>query len=361
MEHLTDADVAKLIKRVAAGSSEIEDYRSLASHFTRVGRLEDSVQIYQNCLLLPLSVLARARVARDLGSLLFRQGKSAEARDLALDSLRRVAEQPETVELATARGLHEALIAHCMSADNIPGAQEAARRVCDSLESLVARHRNPEEIGLLYAELGDLYLLAEEPENAAVAAARALQHNLPSQDRVACSLTLAEGLRQLGRLADALGHLEAASAEIHSEPGLTPSLCLTRGLVLRGLRRPRDAREALMEAVRTGKDVPYLQQDCEFWKAVYGNLAELLYEAKEYHAAAETLINLLRQYPAGAVGRCRVITWLGDCYVFVDEHDRARQCFEMVLESPDASEDERSEARIAISRLPMLRSRWRRH
>ena len=94
--------------------------------------------------------------------------------------------------------------------------------------------------------------------------------------------------------------------------------------------------------------------------AVHGNLAELCYEVKDYRDAAVVLGRLLQHYPPGTPGRYRVLTWLGDCYVFLRDYDRASRCFETVLNAVDSEETERAEARIAMNSVPRSRKR-RRH
>lgn len=86
---LTEGAAAALARRVAEGSDDVEDYRSLAGHLYETGHPEEALRIYRQCLAMPMSGVASAWAARDLGSLLYRQGDYAEATTLAHDSLRR--------------------------------------------------------------------------------------------------------------------------------------------------------------------------------------------------------------------------------------------------------------------------------
>jgi tetratricopeptide (TPR) repeat protein len=353
---LSEDAAAVLAKRVASGTADKEDYRSLAAYLDRTGRLDEAATIYLDCLRLPLTVLQRAEVSRDLAFLLYKQGNFAGALELAHASLGSLASEPGTPGVLFERGLIEALIAHCLATGNLAGVHDAARTAADTLQQ-ISESQDFATRGLIYARLADLYLLIEEPRKSVLAAEQALQHELPRRDRIACLITLAEGHRGLSRLTEALEHLDSAVGLVDSEPELRPLLYLTLGLVLRGLHRGSDARAAFAECLQAAQQITYVRSDKEFYRAAYGNLAELFYESKDYYKAIDAIRELLQTYPAGTPGRYRVLTWLGDCYVFIEDYVRAKQCFESVLNARDSEEDERREARAAMTTLSR---RWKR-
>lgn len=345
-----------LAQRVASGTADNEDCRSLAAHFSRTGRLDEAATIYRDYLRLPLTVLQRAEVARELGSLLHKQGDFTSALELAHSSLRSLASERGTPDVLFERGLLEALIAHCLSSGNLPGVDDAVRTAANTLQQ-ISECQNSATRGLIYAQLADLHLLIEEPHKSVLAAEQALQHELPHRDRVDCLISLAEGYRELGRLTEALEHLNSAVRLVDTEPELRPPLYLTLGLVLRGLHRGSDARAAFAECLQAVQQITHLRSDKEFSRAAYGNLAELFYESKDYYKAIDAIRGVLQTYPPRTPGRYRVLTWLGDCYVFIEDYVRAKQCFDSVLNARDAEEDERREARAAMTTLSR---RWKR-
>jgi tetratricopeptide (TPR) repeat protein len=342
-----EADATVLARKVAAGTAEVEDYRTLATHLESIGRLDEAIRTCRACLARAISGIARARVERDLATLLYRQGELSSALDVVRNSSQALMAEPDGPDVRLERGLHEAFTVHCLVANNSMGLQDVVSKAIELLER--ARGDDISETkALIETELAYLYLLAGDKDSAILTAEQALRLELSRRDRIGCVITLAEALRERGEGTIALKWLEGLLPEAHSEPELAPLFYLTYGLVLRGLRRQGDAGQAFVQSLEAARQQPHLQIDTELGRAGYGNLAELYYESKQYHLATQAIRGLLRHYPPGTAGRYRVLTWLGDCYVFLRDYDRAKECFDIVLKARDAGEDELREARAAM-------------
>jgi tetratricopeptide (TPR) repeat protein len=81
--------------------------------------------------------------------------------------------------------------------------------------------------------------------------------------------------------------------------------------------------------------------------------AKLFYENGDYEDAAAGFRKVL-QYPEDVPDRRAALLSLGRCYIAMKEYDRARESYEEVLASDNASEDEKTSARAGLSQLAAL-------
>jgi len=71
------------------------------------------------------------------------------------------------------------------------------------------------------------------------------------------------------------------------------------------------------------------------------------YEAGRYAEAAESFERTLTSLTNGP-DRCYWLLWVASCYRLMDSYRSARDCYEEVLNTPDATEDQRSHARRGL-------------
>ncbi|MBI4487787.1 MAG: tetratricopeptide repeat protein [Deltaproteobacteria bacterium] len=83
-------------------------------------------------------------------------------------------------------------------------------------------------------------------------------------------------------------------------------------------------------------------------------LANLYYESGKYEEAAAGFEEFLTSYPEDALYQRAALLWMGYSYQAMGANEQARDCFEKVLASPHASENEKASAREGLARLPQL-------
>lgn len=74
----------------------------------------------------------------------------------------------------------------------------------------------------------------------------------------------------------------------------------------------------------------------------------LRYEAGDHAEAAEAFARLVDGYPENHAERCAALLWLAACYRLLGAHSGARQCYEAVLRSAQATESQRVNARDSL-------------
>ena len=84
------------------------------------------------------------------------------------------------------------------------------------------------------------------------------------------------------------------------------------------------------------------------------SLANLYYEAGQYEEATAAFEEVLSYYPEDVPHHCTALLWLGRCHDATEDCEKARDCYEQVLASPHASEEDKASAREGLARLPQL-------
>ena len=86
-------------------------------------------------------------------------------------------------------------------------------------------------------------------------------------------------------------------------------------------------------------------------KRLTASLGKVYYQQSQYAEAVAAFEEVLLSCPNDETYRCHALLWLGYSCHALGSHSRARDCFEEVLTSPVASEDEKTSARKGLARL----------
>lgn len=343
---------AELRARLAAGSKDADDYFQLADLLKGASRYEEAVQIYEQALTLEVSKIEKAKFAWALGELREAMGDSAGAARLARQALALLSDVPPSGDTLLLRGLSHSLLAHVIWFEDAAAGSEAARSGLQVLEQCMAEHGDSPDIATAYYEAARLHTALGNPGEAIGLCEKYLQSELNARDRLEALLLFAEAQRVAGRLAAAEQTVMEALRYAESDKGVLPSLYVTLGLIRRNAGHAAEARQAFEEALRALEAHPFLSEDREFLRTIYGNLADLHYDARNVAEAIGLYERVLTEYPDDDSGRHRALISLGHCYAASGSPDRARWYYEQVLASPVVSDEYRGYAYDALAALP---------
>ncbi len=329
-------DEAELRRRVEAGSQDAAEYCALARELVRQRRFDAAVRTYEQALEAPLPAADRARVLAELSRLVqVVSGRGERPLALAAEALTLLGSGPLPRKEWAVRGSAQAVAALCLAFRN-PSA--SVDRACHALADLERAAESAPEPDLL-ALAGEMHLLLGEPEEALAWGGRYLSLETDACARARFGAVMARAFRLAGRLeeaeralAECLFHLEVcryAAAALHHE----------QGLLYRAAGRNREARVALERAVGTAAE-----GDCALAAEIRISLGELCYDEGAFPDAAQHFEAALALLPDDVVWRRYALIWLGRSRGEMGACEQARECFAEVLASPEASDEEQTEA-----------------
>jgi tetratricopeptide (TPR) repeat protein len=353
------ADSAKekeLREKVQAGSQELDDYRLLAKLLGSKGAHEEAAGLYRRALDLPLTHFWKAVLSLELGLLLYdAMGEEQEARPLAQDAVSLFSKEPDSPRVLFGRGSAYALLAHCLWRTENSRAVEAARQALGLLERVIAEAPNLGGIENAYRDSAHLQNLLGKPGSAIPLYKKALQHDLDDADRLSCLTFLSHVLRDAGRFGEAEQAIDDAFRYVGAdEGGALPRLHFERGLIRRSTNRSAQAKSSFEQAREALQLPPRRREDPYFLTELHWNLGELHYESTDWREAAEEFREVLKHHPEDDPHHRDALLWLGHCYLATQDYGNARDCYEEVLASPDATEAQIGAARKGVAALPPL-------
>lgn len=177
-------------------------------------------------------------------------------------------------------------------------------------------------------------------------------------DRLSGLVVLAEAFRRQGRFADAERTLEESFRYVKTHRRVLPIIYFNLGLVQRGTNRLADARKSFEEALRVVQDDPHLRNDSHFLTELHWNLGEVCYEVGNYREAAAAFRQVVNLQPKDNEYRCNALLWLGHSYLGMGDYAGGRRCYEDVLATRDASEEQKAAAKEGLQALPTLPKKW---
>jgi tetratricopeptide (TPR) repeat protein len=342
---------AELRRRVNAGSQDPSEYRELAELLLSSERYDDAARVLGRMKDLPIPKLEKAWASWEVSSFFYEAaGDRQRALDVATDGLSYL-EGEESSEALRLHGLLLGMVAHChWFADQITGV-EGARKALGFLERSIAQNPGLPENGIAYCEGARLLDLVGEPRRAIMFCESALRLGLDERDRLWCLTTLAHALRIEGRFGEAEYALREAFG-CAQEKSVLPGLHFELALIQRATQRQADARGSFQRALAMVRNDPVLRSDLHFLTEIPWNLGELFYEAQDYEAALKEFQQVLLAHPDDDSYRRGALLWLGHCHLAAGSVAQAKQCYEAVLASPHASQEERDVAREGLEADP---------
>jgi len=280
-----------------------------------------------------------------------------EAATLAEEALGLLTDEPDTADSELLRGLSHSLLAHALWFRDEQAGASAAREAIRLLEQLISTHREHPDIGSAFVEIAWAHTSLGHHHRAIELCREHLRAEQDPGYRLQSLITMAEALRNIGRLREAEDTLTQALECSHADPLTRPLLYVTQGLIRQGMQQPASALESFERALHALRDHPLEVRDQEILKTIYGNLAELHYANANLREAIGALKQLLIQYNDDGEDRHRILNWLGTCQATIGAAGEARRCFEEVLASPLVNDVEKTEAKDGLTRLTRPKGR----
>lgn len=338
-----------LRQKIAKGSHDPEDYRELGAIYVSSARAEDAVALYERGLGLATTGLAKARISIELAWLLYEMGQDVEALPLADRALSLVSDEPETWRVLLIRGLSQSLLAHCRWFTDERSAAEAARMAVGVLERVIAGGPEPEATSTACCEAARLKMLLGQAAEAVALCKRALQEQLAERDRIPILIALGDALRREARFTEAEEKLEEALRTIGVSSRQAPVIYFALGMVQRSTNRFSDAIESFERAAEGWRAHG---SDPHSTTAVLWQLSELYYDSRDYGKAAEALRKILVYHSEDDEDHRKALVWLGHCHLAIGDVSKAQSCYEELLHSPAASEQEKAMAVEGLQAVP---------
>lgn len=247
----------ELREKIRAGSQELDDYHDLVHLLFSSGRPEEVVPLYRQALKLSLTHVQRARVSVELGwTLLDAMGKEAEARTLAEDAISLLANEPEDSEVLFVRGEGRALLASSVWRRDETAGTDAAWLALAALECVIAESPDLEQVTQALRDAARLQNLLGKPEMAIPLCEKALERDLSPVGRLHTLITLSDALLDANRPGEAGQVVDEAFQYLEGDKGALPRLHFQRGLVLRAMSRPAEARESFRQGLKALQSHP---------------------------------------------------------------------------------------------------------
>jgi tetratricopeptide (TPR) repeat protein len=246
----------ELRRKVAAGSSNQEDYRDLAYLLYGMGKFEEAILFYHQALDLPLQDFQKADLSIELGWLFCEVIRRIEAQTLAQNAIALLSTQVETEEVLLSRGAAYALLAHCLSFTDPNSSVTKARLGLESIERVMDKSSDNEKITSASYFAARIHTLLGRTDKAVTLCEKCLQHELGERERLECLMTLIEALRSQERFTEAERVIEDArryvgtdNQYVEADKRVTQRLSLESGLVQRLSNRLADATKTFKQMI----------------------------------------------------------------------------------------------------------------
>jgi tetratricopeptide (TPR) repeat protein len=248
-------DEKELWEKIAAGSTEHDDYTKLGFIRYAKDQYNEAVLLYQHALTLPLTALNRAKVSNELGWLFNVIGQPVQTQTLVQSTIALLSTQPAIPKVFLYRGESYALRAFSLfwMEDNASG-EEAAQMALSWLQQTIAEGREFDEIAAAYWLSANLYIRLEDTAKAITLCETCLQHQLGEVDRFACLSALGEALLRENKFVEA-GRVIEEALQFGSAGKTQLIWCyFGRGIVQRSTGRLPEAIGTFQEVLATVKD-----------------------------------------------------------------------------------------------------------
>lgn len=333
-----------------------EDYRVLADILMGTpGREDEGLAVLEQALELPLSDIQKANIIAEIAWFLYELGRMERATSLAHRALTQIAGQAETPEGLMVRGLSHATVANCQYSTDRASSDRAARLALEAFEQLLSEYPHFDEFAGACRYAARLYVLREEYTKAVTHCEQSMRADSSERNRLYALICLGTALRCQGRYGEAQGRLKEALALVEADKRCLPMIHFELGKVYRLANIPEEAVLAFEQALTALGTSRALREDRDSVVQIKWELGNAYYDMGRYDEAVptfqEVLPEVLEIYP--------YLYWntlisLGHCYLATGQYAKARDCYEEVAASEQASRDEKAVAQEALSALPPL-------
>lgn len=330
----------ELQRKIASGSHDPDHYTELSEFLVKAGRYNEAIDLHQKALSLDFSGLQKAKIQLDLAFLYNWLEKPRQAILEAEKARLLLPEESEIGEGLFLLGMADSLIAQC-SPDH-DASNEAARSALERLTRLITENPDFENAPFVFIQSARLQNRLGNPKAAIKVCNDCLNRELDPDDRMDCVIELVEALRCEKQFAEAERVVKDALRLTESNKEKSPRLYCTLGLILKSLDLLVEACDAFERALSNVDKKSHESDRLVVLKEAYWNLGELYYELREYQKSINVLQKLLLLYPEDDLYRRDILVSLGQGYQSTGNLTEARLCYEQVLRSPHASEDEKA-------------------
>lgn len=353
-DYATPENEQELRARILARSQRPEDYTALAHLLLESpGREDEGFAVLEQALELPLPDIQKARISAEVAWFLYELNQRGRAMTMAKRALSDIAGQPEAPDLLMTRGIsHATLAMYEYSMDRVSSDRHSTLAV-ESFELLLGQYPDWGDLPDACHYAAGVYVLREEYAKAAALYGEAMRRDPSERNRLESLVYLGNALRCQGHYAEAEARLREALGMVEVDRRILPRIYFELGKLLRVTNRPGEAVIAFEQALSALDFNLALRRNQDFVGEIRWELGYLYCEAKRYEEAIsafrEALSNLVRTH---AYPYCNALVSLGYCYLMAGQYAKARDCYEEVLASEEASDEERMAAQEGLSRLP---------
>ena len=346
-------ELRELRGKILAGSQELRDYRKLASILVDSGKEEEALAVLERAIGLPVPASDRAAISAEMAWILYGLSRTESAMRMAQAALSHAAKLPDTAETLMIRGLSYATLAATRYHVDPAGSDRKARLAIDAFDRLLSGHPSFEDMALACRHAAGVYAMQKEYEKAIVLYQEAITRDSSERNRAYCLVCIGRALCFQGHFAEAESRLREALGLATVDEWLLPRICFELGRVQRLAHRPEGAISALEEAVSALHRNRALRSDQDLFAEIKWELGNLYYDARRYGEAISAFCEALSHLPTPYPYFDTLIS-LGHLYLLTGQYARARDCYQEVLISDQASKEERATAEEGLSRLPPL-------
>lgn len=343
-------DEDALRRKVAGGSASPEDYTKLGGLLFLMGNSQETVTLFRQAIDLAQTNLQKARVCIEFGWVHYEMGQQGEAQVLVQQALGFLATEADRLEVLACRGAIQALLAQLEWAKDAETGRSASRLALEILERVIDEGSEFEGKADAYFDAAVLHSALGSTERAITLCDRYLSYPLHEWERISCLTVFAEALRNAEQFVAAHQKLEEAISYAKKYKTILANLYSELGIVQCHMKLFREAQQTFRQALLALEADPYRDCKSNIFARIHMSLAAAWYELGDLRGAEVAYEEVLNSQPEGSPYYCGAQLGLGRCYQAARTYAKAKTCFERVLASPSATEDETLDAKDYLAR-----------
>jgi tetratricopeptide (TPR) repeat protein len=258
-------------ENISGGSQNAEDYLDLADLLVHDRQYQEAKKLLERALTLPVSDIEKARVAIELGWLIYDVDEAQKALPLADRSLELLSNEGQSSEVMFFKGVGLSLVAHCLWLNDNQAATEAAEKGLTLLDRIITEVPQFDRMALVKFEAARICALIGRPDRAIQLSTQCLVHSLTDEQRLSCLLTYGGALRLAEQFEEAERILKEALSIVKADERMLPRIHFELGSVYRDAGQLVDARESFVLAFDTLRSLPTLRDDRQFLSDLFWN------------------------------------------------------------------------------------------
>ncbi|OGW43467.1 MAG: hypothetical protein A2X57_03045 [Nitrospirae bacterium GWD2_57_8] len=341
-------DQSELEKKVEEGIARIEDYLSLGHIYFAEGQYHKLLSLIEKAYSLQLCVIEKARLLFEKGQALSMIGMPAEAAVCYKVSLNLISTERDSESVLDIRGMN--YYGLFLLSNRQKSGTQYADKALKAFKRLVEEHPAYDQNAMLYSHIADLHFRLGASDAAIESYKQAIKLSTNNTTRMWFLSGLAsiyrdnkdyqkadETFRQALVLAEEKRYLSKLNFEI--------------GLMYFDLNKQKEALAAFAKALEYKEHDPLLKDDRDYLADITWHLGVLEYSTGNYDEAIKHLTRTLQILDKKSGYYCNAYLTIGHSFLGKGLHGKAREYYMKILESPDATAEEKGEARDALNKI----------